>query len=80
MDLTWETTEEDGDGDFVMVAFSGAADADNCSKWAEKKRKTKYIQALRHTYPGVGKGNSGSEVHELATRSVDQSLVLLSPD
>jgi len=33
VDLTWETTEEfkDNDGDFVMVAFSGSIDAEECA-------------------------------------------------
>lgn len=57
VDLTWETTEadDDKDKDFVMVAFSGAEDADQCSSWSEKERRNKYVEALRHAYPGIGK-------------------------
>jgi monoamine oxidase len=54
VDLTWETTEEDPDGTFVMVAFSGASDAETCAAWQEKERKDKYIDAMREPYPGIG--------------------------
>lgn len=53
VDLTWETTEQDKTGDFVMVAFSGAADAERCSAWNDDQRKTRYIEALERPYPGI---------------------------
>jgi monoamine oxidase len=55
VDLTWETTEQDKDGAFVMVAFSGANDADTCSSWRSKSRRKKYVQALQDPYPGIDK-------------------------
>jgi monoamine oxidase len=54
VDLTWETTEEDKDGDFVMVAFSGSIDADKCAAWSDKERETKYVEAMQEPYPGIG--------------------------
>jgi monoamine oxidase len=56
VDLTWETTEEfkDNDGDFVMVAFSGSIDAEECAAWADDERKAKYIGAMQNPYPGIG--------------------------
>jgi monoamine oxidase len=53
VDLTWETTEQDRKADFVMVAFSGADDADKCSSWHSKSRRKKYVEALQAPYPGV---------------------------
>jgi monoamine oxidase len=53
VDLTWETTENDTAGDFVMVAFSGADDADRCSKWSDDQRRSKYMDALHFPYPGI---------------------------
>jgi len=55
VDLTWETTEQDPKADFVMVAFSGAGDADMCSSWRNRSRRKKYVEALEAPYPGVGK-------------------------
>jgi monoamine oxidase len=55
VDLTWETTEQDPKADFVMVAFSGADDADTCSSWPGKSRRKKYVEALQAPYPGVDK-------------------------
>ena len=57
VDLTWETTEDDhnGKGDFIMVAFSGSTDAEECARWmGEKVKKENYIAALREVYPGIG--------------------------
>jgi monoamine oxidase len=54
VDLTWETTETDDDGDFVMVSFSGSIDAKECGAWSEGERKGKYVDAMRSPYPGIG--------------------------
>jgi len=56
VDLTWETTEDDNDedGGFVMVAFSGSIDAEECTGWSEGERKERYVAALREPYPGIG--------------------------
>jgi monoamine oxidase len=56
VDLTWETTEEfeDKDGDFVMVAFSGSIDADDCARWSIEERESKYVEAMQEPYPGIG--------------------------
>jgi monoamine oxidase len=51
VDLTWETTEADKAKDFVMVAFSGAADADKCISWSDADRRERYIKALSAVYP-----------------------------
>jgi monoamine oxidase len=61
VDLTWETTEaySDTDKDFVMVAFSGSNDADECANWTEQEKKRKYVEALQHAYPGIGKEIKG---------------------
>jgi len=55
VDLTWETTEQDPNADFIMVAFSGADDADTCASWRRKSRRKKYVEALRAPYPGIDK-------------------------
>jgi len=55
VDLTWETTEDDGkreDG-IVLVAFSGSKDAEQCAAWPPNERKEKYLGALRVPYPGI---------------------------
>ena len=54
VDLTWETTEEEKAGDFVMVAFSGAQDANKCSRWKGGQRRKKYVEALQRPYPAIG--------------------------
>jgi monoamine oxidase len=53
VDLTWETTEEDRDGDFVMVAFSGSDDAKKCAQWMAAQRKANYMAAMQEPYPGI---------------------------
>jgi len=53
VDLTWETTEEDKSGDFVLVAFSGAVDADQCVGWAPADRDKNYLDAMDVPYPGI---------------------------
>jgi monoamine oxidase len=55
VDLTWETTEADESGDFVMVAFSGAVDAEKCASWVENVRRTNYVGAMHEPYPGIDK-------------------------
>jgi monoamine oxidase len=53
VDLTWETTEANESGDYVMVAFSGAVDADQCASWPDPDRKGNYLRALREAYPRI---------------------------
>jgi monoamine oxidase len=55
VDLTWETTEQENDADYAMVAFSGAADADTCVKWKAKSRRSNYVNAMKAPYPNIGK-------------------------
>jgi monoamine oxidase len=55
IDLTWETTEDDGkreDG-IIMVAFSGSSDAEQCAAWPRENRRDKYVGVLSVPYPGV---------------------------
>jgi monoamine oxidase len=54
VDLTWETTEEDRNGEFVMVAFSGADDAKECAQWKAEQRRANYVAAMKEPYPGIG--------------------------
>jgi monoamine oxidase len=53
VDLTWETTEEEKGGDFVLVAFSGAVDAVECAGWSASERDKKYLDAMQAPYPGI---------------------------
>lgn len=53
VDLTWETTEDDKDGEFVMVAFSGSDDAGKCAGWTARQRKPNYVRAMEAPYPGL---------------------------
>lgn len=53
VDLTWETTEADKNGDFVMVAFSGSDDAQKCAAWNSGQRKANYVGAMQAPYPGI---------------------------
>lgn len=55
VDLTWETTEADKTGDFVMVAFSGSSDAEECAGWEDGVRKANYVGAIHEPYPGIDK-------------------------
>jgi len=54
VDLTWETTENDKNQDFVMVAFSGSDDAKECAGWSDLQRKSHYVGAMQAPYPGIG--------------------------
>lgn len=54
VDITWETTEADPGPDFAMVAFSGSAHAIQCARWPARKRRGKYLSALRAPYPRIG--------------------------
>ena len=54
IDLTWETTENETRGDFALVAFSGADDANDCRSWPAESRRARYEQALV-PYPGIGR-------------------------
>jgi monoamine oxidase len=53
VDLTWETTEAEKHKEYVMVAFSGAGDADTCIGWPAAKREKNYIEALSAAYPRI---------------------------
>jgi monoamine oxidase len=53
VDLTWETTEDDPHGDFVMVAFSGADHARQCIDCPPQERQTLYMNALQPPYPTI---------------------------
>ena len=53
VNITWETTEADTDGDFVMVAFSGSDDAKTCAAWDEHVRRLNYVKSLEAVYPGI---------------------------
>jgi monoamine oxidase len=53
VDLTWETTEQDKDGNFAMVAFSGADDARKCVDWNLDERRQNYLNVLNAPYPGI---------------------------
>src|ERR1700721_760223 len=55
VDLTWETTEDDKTGDFALVAFSGADDAEQCSKWKAGERKRRYASKMQAAHPGIGR-------------------------
>lgn len=52
--MTWETTEDDKEGDFALVAFSGADDAETRIKWAGNRR-AQYISKMGAPYPGIGR-------------------------
>jgi monoamine oxidase len=56
VDITWETTEaaKDRQGDFGMVAFSGADHATQCGRWGAQARRGRYVKALEIPYPGIG--------------------------
>ena len=54
VDLTWETTEDDKNQDFVVVAFSGSDDAKECARWSAEQRKPHYVDAMQAPYPGIG--------------------------
>jgi monoamine oxidase len=54
VDLTWETTEDDENPDFIMVAFSGSDDAKDCAEWSAQQRKANYVAAMQAPYPGIG--------------------------
>jgi monoamine oxidase len=51
VDLTWETTEAQKSEEYVMVAFSGAKDADTCIGWPAEEREKMYVEALSAAYP-----------------------------
>jgi monoamine oxidase len=55
VNLTWETTEDndDGDGAFIFVAFSGAQAADTCVGWSVEDRRKNYVSSMSLLYPGL---------------------------
>ena len=67
VDLTWETTEAEKKKEFVMVAFSGAADADSCIAWGDTDRKRKYIEALTAVYPRLDEAMDAFEFKDWPT-------------
>ena len=67
VDLTWETTEKDPDGDYVMVAFSGAEHAAECVAWPSDQRQLNYLRALRPTYPTLDAAFSQGQLADWPT-------------
>jgi monoamine oxidase len=61
VNLTWETTEADKTGDFVVVAFSGSRDSDECVNWPSTRRDQNYVQAMRDPYPGIQQRIQGTK-------------------
>lgn len=54
VDLTWETTEDDKNEEFVFVAFSGSDDANECARWSAQQQRPRYVDAMQAPYPGIG--------------------------
>jgi monoamine oxidase len=50
---TWEATEGQKTAGAAMVAFSGAASADECRAWTAAERNERYLAALQRIYPGI---------------------------
>jgi monoamine oxidase len=52
--MTWEGTDgQEGDGDVVMVAFSGARAAEACIALPREERDKAYLDELERLYPGI---------------------------
>lgn len=51
--MTWEGTEGQKTAGAAMVAFSGAAAADECRGWSATERNERYLTALQGIYPGI---------------------------
>jgi monoamine oxidase len=67
VDLTWETTEKDPDGDYVMVAFSGAEHAADCVAWSSDQRQPNYLRALHPIYPTLDAAFSQGQLADWPT-------------
>ena len=50
---TWEGTQGQKLAGAAMVAFSGAASADECRGWTATERNERYLAALQRVYPGI---------------------------
>lgn len=50
---TWNGTEGQAGPGAGMVAFSGAADAEQCRTWTARERDERYLLALSPIYPGI---------------------------
>jgi monoamine oxidase len=62
--MTWESTQGQKTRGAAMVAFSGAAAADECRSWPAADRAARYRDALRPFYPGL-------DARVIATRFMD---------
>jgi monoamine oxidase len=51
--MTWEGTQGQATAGAAMVAFSGAAAADECRGWTAAERNERYLSALQRIYPGI---------------------------
>ncbi|MEO6212516.1 MAG: NAD(P)/FAD-dependent oxidoreductase, partial [Vicinamibacterales bacterium] len=54
--MTWEATQAQNTRGAAMVAFSGAAAADECRSWPPAERAARYRTALQPLYPSLGRG------------------------
>jgi monoamine oxidase len=50
---TWEATQGQKTAGAAMVAFSGAASADECRGWTAAERNERYLATLQRIYPGI---------------------------
>ena len=50
---TWEGTQGQKLAGAAMVAFSGAASADECRGWTATERNERYLATLQRVYPGI---------------------------
>jgi monoamine oxidase len=63
VNLTWETTEDnnDSDGRFIFVAFSGAQAADTCAGWNKEDRRKNYVSSISPLYPHLASHIKGDQ-------------------
>ena len=61
---TWHSTEGQRGPGAGMVAFSGAADAEECRGWTSRERDARYAAVLSRTYPTL-------QAHIVGTRFMD---------
>jgi monoamine oxidase len=61
--MTWEATDaQEGDGDIVMVAFSGAHAAEACIALPADQRDAAYFEELERFYPGFKEEVAGKSL------------------
>jgi monoamine oxidase len=51
--MTWESTQGQRTAGAAMVAFSGAAAADECRGWSPTERTSRYLAALEPSYRNI---------------------------